>query len=121
MAWFTVHYLSCLHTDGDLVRYALLVQVSYTSVCVKVIRYSSTAFLDPEWFTFETAGTLVAGMDGVTNRQENKSGNRPAAAMMFSKQNTMSGVAGIRQSLKVDRENTAVSGIEMAAAAATGG
>lgn len=75
----------------------------------------STAFLDPEWFTFDTAGTLVAGMDGMV-RQENKSGGHHAAAFA-SRHNTTSVPPAARP---VERTNTAVSGIEMAAAATTG-
>lgn len=69
----------------------------------------STAFLDPEWFTFETAGTIVVGMDSGLSRPARKSTAHPPA------------IAASKDSKKLlERDNTWASGIERAAAAATG-
>ena len=57
-----------------------------------------TSFLDQEWFTFETAGTLVVGWEGGPSRQVTRQENRALNALQQGR----------------------ASGIEMAAAAATG-
>ena len=62
-----------------------------------------TSFLDQEWFPFETAGTLVVGWSGGPSRLQTRQGNRP------------SGEAA--SPIKMEQKQ---SGIEMAAAAATG-
>ncbi|XP_067928992.1 cilia- and flagella-associated protein 54-like [Watersipora subatra] len=69
----------------------------------------STAFLDPEWFTFETAGTLIVGMDGGPARQtKSNAGDRSLGRNAFT-----NGKRG-------DTSLTFSSGLERAAAAATG-
>ena len=63
-----------------------------------------TAFLDQEWFTFETVGTLVVGWEGGPSRlgtRQDQGRAQPSAATQ-------------------DKPGRA-SGIEIAAAAATGG
>lgn len=62
---------------------------------------SRSSFLDQEWFTFETANTLVVNWNGGPQRQ--RTGDGPRATIT---------------QLKDDVKNT--SGIEIAAAAATG-
>lgn len=76
----------------------------------------STAFLDPEWFTFETAGTMVVGMDGgQPRRSKTNAGNRQSPA-----KGTQSVISVVRERKKSERVCTRASGIERAAAAATG-
>ena len=81
--------------------------------------FYSTAFLDPEWFTFETAGTMVVGMDGGPARVQKTTMGRSASPT----KNLLipAPPPGVREaSRKLERENTRTSGIERAAAAATG-
>lgn len=71
--------------------------------------YFSTDFLDPEWFTFETAGTIVVGMDPGLSRPVRKSYAAPVIAAQHKD-----------SKIQLERDNTWASGIERAAAAATG-
>ena len=60
-----------------------------------------SSFLDQEWFTFETAGTLVVGWHGGPARQRTQDGHRPTGGAQNKGDNKQLG-------------------IEIAAAAATG-
>ena len=81
--------------------------------------FYSTAFLDPEWFTFETAGTMVVGMDGGPARVQKTTMGRSASPT----KNVLihDHPPRVRQTRrKLERDKTRTSGIERAAAAATG-
>ena len=58
-----------------------------------------TSFLDQEWFTFETAGTLVVGWEGGPSRVHTRQGEKPQLST---------------------RDTGRKSGIEIAARVATG-
>ena len=66
-----------------------------------------TSFLEEEWFAFETAGTLVVNWSGGPSRQQTRQGNRSEKA------------AG-SDVVPKDKDGVKASGIEIAAAAATG-
>ncbi|XP_041347318.1 cilia- and flagella-associated protein 54-like [Gigantopelta aegis] len=70
-----------------------------------------TNFLDQEWFTFETACTLVVGWDGGPSPQ---SAGKPPEKVQLLSPTVMS------LDLAVDPEKMARTGIEMAAAVVTG-
>lgn len=86
----------------------------------------STAFLDPEWFTLETANTIIVGMDVVNQNISNST--KPTTTAYATTAGTHKGLTtantGVylsnKESRRLERENTRASGIERAAAAATG-
>ena len=65
--------------------------------------YFRSSFLDQEWFTFETSGTLVVGWSGGPARQHTRQQSRAAQGLSSHR-----------------ADNNKVLGIEIAAAAATG-
>lgn len=76
---------------------------------------SRTSFLDQEWFTFETAGTLVVGWEGGPARQTSAVGLAASPRKIDEPVSALNAL-----DLAVDQDRPKTTGIEFAAAAATG-
>ncbi|XP_046336681.2 cilia- and flagella-associated protein 54-like isoform X2 [Haliotis rufescens] len=74
-----------------------------------------TSFLDQEWFTFETAGTLVVGWEGGPARQTSAVGLAASPRKIDEPVSALNAL-----DLAVDQDRPKTTGIEFAAAAATG-
>lgn len=82
-----------------------------------------TNFLDQEWFTFETAGTLIVGWEGGPSRNielSKKEQKEMRRALRGSMDDHGRGHEGLDLADPSDRPRTNATGIEIAAALATG-
>ena len=78
-----------------------------------------TSFLDHEWFTFETAGTLVVGWDGGPTRRSSAHNQLMEAEEEEDEEEVRERAANM-QALDLADDRPKTTGIEFAAAAATG-